>query len=112
MKAPRNLSQDGAGQMSLIPAPPFSPVWPSPSTLEARALQLLMTGRAIDHPAFEAVTRSWRLAAYVNELRGKGWPIESREDLDPIPENPHRAKVSYWLPAGIIRAALELRAKG
>jgi hypothetical protein len=63
-------------QLTLIDAPKLSPSWP-PVGLAAHCLDLLLSGAAIAHPDFERETKSWRLAAYINDLRRMGWPIES-----------------------------------
>jgi hypothetical protein len=66
-------------QLNLIDAPKLSPSWP-PVGLAAHCLDLLLSGAAINHPDFERETKSWRLAAYVNDLRRMGWPIESETE--------------------------------
>jgi hypothetical protein len=81
-------------QLNLLPPPPFAPTWPA-SGLAVRALEMLLKGDTIDHPAFERVTQSWRLAAYVRELRAGGWPIEATETPAPIPENERRHIACY-----------------
>jgi hypothetical protein len=67
--------QSEAAQQALFEQPPFSPVWPSPATLPARALDMLLTGERMTHPDFQAATRSWRLAASIDVLRKLGWPV-------------------------------------
>lgn len=82
MKSPRNLGRgnggDGSVQGELFEPPPFSPIYPAPTTLEGRALALLLEGNELEHPDFERATGSWRLAAYIEALRDKGWPIITR----------------------------------
>ena len=64
-------------QLALFEAGPFLPNWPRPDTLAETALALLLDGRELDHPTFERLTGSWRLAAVVFELRALGWPVQS-----------------------------------
>jgi hypothetical protein len=63
-------------QLTLIDAPKLAPTWP-PVGLSAVCLDILLSGAVIDHPAFEAATGSWRLAANIRELRAAGWPVET-----------------------------------
>jgi hypothetical protein len=63
-------------QLTLIDSPPLAPALP-PSGLVRACLDMLLSGRAIDHLDFQAVTASWRLAAYIDTLRRLGWPIEA-----------------------------------
>lgn len=72
------------------------PTLPGPGLAQV-ALRMLMTGQSMTTPDFQAVTGSWRLAAYVRELRALGWPVLSREVSRPIPENPNRHIAAYWL---------------
>jgi hypothetical protein len=65
--------------MTLFDCPPTAPALPTPGTLADKALALLRAGAEIDHPTFEALTGSWRLAAVVFELRVLGWPIEATD---------------------------------
>jgi len=69
-----------AAQLKLFDCcPPAAPALPTPGTLADKALAMLRAGAVIDHPTFEAVTGSWRLAAVVFELRALGWPIEATD---------------------------------
>ena len=105
MNAPANRGRragaDKTGrQLSLLPSAAFSPLWPKPSTLGAEALTLLLDGQTLTHPKFEALTGSWRLAAYVRDLRDAGWPIYSVEVHQP--QNPDRPMACYSLPRWVI----------
>ena len=54
MKTPerRQASSGVVGeQLNLIDPPPFSPIWPSPSSLPGKALTLLLAGRTLTHPS-------------------------------------------------------------
>lgn len=64
-------------QTSFLPAPPIKAKMPSPNTLAARALQMLLDGKQISHPDFEDATDSWRLAAPIHDLNKLGWPVET-----------------------------------
>lgn len=69
-KAKFNTSRE---QMHLpgIELPPASPaIWPTPGTLENLALRHLLAGDELRQDSFEA---TWRLAAIVHSLAGKGW---------------------------------------
>lgn len=112
MNAPANRGRRaGAGmhgrQLSLLPEAVFSPLWPKPSTLGAEALTLLLDGHALTHPRFEEMTGSWRLAAYVRDLRDAGWPIDSVEVHQP--QNPSRPMAIYTIAPPVIQAAREMR---
>lgn len=55
-----------------VELPPASPaIWPTPGTLENLALRHLLAGDELRQDTFEA---TWRLAAIVHSLAGKGWP--------------------------------------
>jgi hypothetical protein len=112
MKTPRRLCQGNAGQMSLLPESAFSPVWPSPSTLAAIALEQFLKGRTLTHEVFHTLTGSWRLAAYVRELRANGWPIDTADLSSPIEDKPDRLIALYSLPQRFIGLALAIRAGG
>ena len=93
-------------QGELFELPPFSPTWPKRGTLADRALSILMDGRTLDHPDFEAATGSWRLAAAVFELRCLGWSVGTVEIPAPTEKNPHRYVALYALPKQKIAEAL------
>lgn len=86
-------------QLTLFALPPMCPTWPQRGTLAERALALLLEGRNLDHPTFEAETGSWRLAAVVFELRELGWPVQTTEKLLPTPNCPTRHIATYCLSA-------------
>lgn len=68
-------------QMSFLPEPLYNPKWPKEKTLAMKALNIMLTGKRLSHPQFEANTGSWRLAAHVHILKKLGWPVEI-EDCD------------------------------
>lgn len=89
-------------QLYLIDPPPFSPTYPNRSTLAGKALTLFLQGRAITTPDFQEVTRSWRLAAYAEQLINKhGWPIVAVEV--PFADDPRRSIARYSMPKWVIR---------
>lgn len=96
-------------QLSFLQPPPFTPQWPTPGSMTDLALGWLLAGEALDHPAFQARTKSWRLAAYVADLRAMGWPVDTVPAPAPIAEAPHRTIASYALPARVIALARQLR---
>lgn len=107
MKSPRNLGRGRGGasinQGELFEPLPFSPIFPAPSTLEAKALTMFLAALEIEHPDFERETGSWRLGAYVEMLRRKGWPVVTQEINSPIPERPDRVIARYRMPEWVLR---------
>lgn len=83
-------------QLSFLPPPALSPIFPS-SGLALAALDTLLAGEAIDHPRFEAETGSWRLAAVVRELRRLGWPVLSDDVPDTLTDGRPRYVARYRL---------------
>ncbi len=105
MKNPDSLqASSGFEQMSFLPEPDFNPIYPSPNTLPARCLSLMLNGQSFTHPEFEQITGSWRLSAVIFILKGLGWPVESYDLLAPSQECPTRTISRYYLPSKIIRA--------
>lgn len=107
-EAPTLSKASGASgeQLSFLPPAPFCPTWPTRGTLADVALGIFMDGRHIDHPEFEQVTQSWRLAAVVFQLRTLGWPVEKIEIPSPTDENPNRCIALYHLPMKCVAEAL------
>ena len=101
MKAPeRRQASAGAGeQLTLIDPPSFCPTLPKPGSLPYRALQMLASGKMMDHQDFESLTESWRLAAAIFTLPALGWPIETVEISSPTEHCPHRVIALYKLDA-------------
>ena len=101
MKTPerRQASSGVVGeQLNLIDPPAFCPVFPKPTSMAGRALaMLLQTPAGVTSPDFQAVTRSWRLAAYVFELITEyGWPIDVVEI--PFSDDRTRFMARYFMP--------------
>lgn len=90
---------NAAEQLTLFALPPLAPTWPRRGTLAERALGMLLDGRGIDHPTFEAEAGSWRLAAVVFELRALGWPVHTNELPAPTKDCPGRAIAVYSMSA-------------
>lgn len=108
MTAPAELRGHGGGrggieQGELFEPPPFSPVYPNPSSLEGRALSMLLAALAIEHSDFERETGSWRLGAYIETLRDKGWPIETQNIARPMPERSDRIIARYRMPGWVLQ---------
>lgn len=93
-------------QLAFFPEPALAPTWPAPGTIEARALDMLLDGRSLTTPEFEAVSNSWRLAAVAERLRCMGWPIEARMVPAPTFTRPGRHIACYSLPHAAIAAVL------
>ncbi len=71
---------------------------------------MLMDGRLIDHPDFEAETGSWRLSAAIFRLvRELGWPVESIEIPSPTDDCPGRVIALYRLDAKYTAQALAMQ---
>lgn len=87
-------------QMSFLPEPKYNPRMPSENSLAFKALSLLLRGRKVSHPAFEALTGSWRLAAHVHILKRLGWPIkvDKLEFEGELQEGRDRYMGLYYLP--------------
>ncbi len=105
MKNPerRRQADDSGSQLSFLPEPDFNPLWPSPNTLSARCLSMMLAGQKLDHLDFIERTGSWRLAAVVFELRSLGWPVEADETPAPTIDTPTRHICSYHLKAKVIK---------
>lgn len=84
-------------QLTLFAMPAMCPTWPQRGTLADKALALLLDGRSLDHPTFEAEEGSWRLAATVFCLRELGWPIQTDHTSEPTPTCPSRTIAKYYL---------------
>lgn len=105
MKTPDRRQADSGvvgEQLNLIDPPPFSPQLPPHSTLTAIALDVLLTGRTLTHPEFEDLTGSWRLGAYICELRELQWPVETHEIVSPSKDHPDRVIARYAMPQWVI----------
>lgn len=85
-------------QLCLLDEAPFSARLPKPATLAAKLLTRLLAGERITHRTFDRDTQSWRLAAYVFDLRELGWPVETVEIPAPSPDHPGRCIAEYHLP--------------
>lgn len=96
-------------QLSFLPAAPFSPRWPTPGSMADLALTWLLAGETLDTPTFEQRTASWRLAAYVCDLRALGWPIETEGRAAPTADKPDRIIGRYRLPPTIASLTRALR---
>ena len=87
-------------QTELFATYPFSPRYPTASSLEGKALSVLVSGKTLTHPQFMKLSDSWRLAIYIGKLIHElGWSIQKEKILAPIPENPHRYIAKYYLPS-------------
>ena len=95
-------ASSGIEQLSFLPPVDFNPVWPTPGTLPARCLSLMLAGQSLTHPDFFAASGSWRLAAVVFTLKGLGWPLESIEIPAPAIDSPSRFISRYFLSANTL----------
>lgn len=98
------MSADIPKQGVLFEPPPFSPTYPSRASLSGVTLALLLTGRSLTHPEFEAITRSWRLGAYIEELRNDhNWPVDTIEIEAPTAHRPDRIIAMYVMPQWVLQ---------
>lgn len=100
----RRQAESGLKQTSFLPEPDFNPIYPSPRTLPARCLAMMLNGQSFIHPEFEQITGSWRLSAVIFTLKGLGWPVESLDLSAPSPECPTRTISRYYLPRDVIQS--------
>lgn len=96
-------------QLSFLPTLPFSPIWPSHTTIAGRVLAEFLRGEFLDHEDVIDGCSSWRLAAYVDKLKKMGWPVVAFEKPAPSSGCPSRTIALYALPPEIISQALSLR---
>src|SRR5215472_298050 len=111
MKTPgRDQAEPGVGeQLDLIPRPPFSPKYPTRSTLQAIALATMLRGEPWTHPQFETATGSWRLAEPIRALRHElGWPVRTIRIPAPTADRPNRSIARYVLPGWVLDAVSKL----
>lgn len=105
MKTPDSLqASSGVKQLSFLPEPDFNPIYPTPNTLPARCLSMMLNGQTFTHPEFEEITGSWRLSAVIFTLKGLGWPVESYDLPAPSAECQTRTISRYFLPPKVINA--------
>ncbi len=97
-------ASSGFQQTSFLPEPDFNPIFPTPNTLPARCLSMMLNGQSFIHPEFEVITGSWRLSAVVFVLKELGWPVESHEIPAPTPECSTRVISRYFLKPETIQA--------
>lgn len=105
MKTPDSLqASSGVKQLSFLPELDFNPIYPTPNTLPARCLSMMLNGQTFTHPEFEQITGSWRLSAVIFTLKGLGWPVESYDLPAPSAECQSRSISRYFLPPKVINA--------
>lgn len=96
-------------QLSFLPTLKFSPKWPSHTTIAGRVLNELLHGEWLDHQDQIDGASSWRLAAYVKDLKNMGWPIEAFPKPAPFPNCPVRSIATYAMPPEVIAQVQEVR---
>jgi len=74
-----------------------------------RVLAELLRGEFLDHEDLIAGCSSWRMAAYVFELKSMGWPIAKFDKAAPSAGCPGRVIALYGLSPEIISQAQSLR---
>ena len=57
-------------------------IFPRACTLQARALRrMLPADKMLSHREFDLVSHSYRLGAYIDRLRDKGWTIANHDEV-------------------------------
>ena len=97
-------ASSGFEQMTFLPKPDFNPIYPTPNTLPACCLAMMLNAQTFTHPEFEQVTGSWRLSAVVFTLKELGWPVESYDLSAPSAECPTRTISRYFLSPKTIQS--------
>jgi hypothetical protein len=88
------------GQGELFGNPAGAAIWPHPGTIARTLLDRLMCGERVAQPDFIDV--SWRLAAYVRDLKELGWPVRDEPLAYPRANRPISR---YFLSSRDIAAA-------
>ena len=100
----RLQARAGSQQLSFLPEPDFNPELPPKNTLTFCALSLLLQNKEITHLDFQLITSSWRLAAYICELKKLGWPVLADEVTHAVSNDPTaRSICRYSLDKKIIK---------
>lgn len=109
MKTPaRRHAYAGDGQQDLFGPVGFSQNLPPRGTHLYRVWLMLRTGARINQQRYLALTGSWRLAAFVEELKNDyGWDIRASYIAAPSPVSPQRYIAEYRL-SDEARAAAEV----
>lgn len=109
-KAPNNFPAAGAlgEQLTFLDPPVFSPGLPTPATLADRLLTGFLQGKSFTHPEWQAITKSWRLAATAQKLKDLDWPVQSLPQASPIDGQPDRVIARYELTRDAIAKGREL----
>lgn len=99
---------NGQAQLFELPLPPLS--WPTPGTLGSICHEILLTGKPLMPPRFQAATQSWRLAAYIDRLpKRHRWPIERRDLANCCPTRRSRDIREYQIRLAEVAAFVEGR---
>ena len=96
LMAKRSNPDDRQGEMFGSPAAPA--VGPNPGTIARALLTRLVAGERIAQTDFDL---SWRLSAYVRDLKNLGWPVLSEPIAYPRANRPISR---YYLTASSIAA--------
>ncbi len=99
-------TSSGFKQTSFLPEPDFNPIFPTPHTLPARCLSMMLNAQKLTHPEFQEVTESWRLSAVIFTLKKLGWPVQSYALSAPSAKCPTRTISRYFLTPETIQAVL------
>ncbi|MFM0662975.1 hypothetical protein [Paraburkholderia sediminicola] len=91
------------GQTPMFDPPKFSAAWPTTGTFADALLARLLRGQRIAQTDFE---QSWRLTAYVRDLKALGWPIQSEQIKGP---EGRRSISRYFLSRTTIAAACAMQ---
>ena len=53
----------------------MNPIFPTSHSLPGRVLALILSGQKLTHRDFQNHASTYRLSAYIESLRKKGWPV-------------------------------------
>jgi hypothetical protein len=95
---------NGSEQLSFLPQLDFNPNMPGKNTKKHQALDLLLRGKEICHRRFDKKTDSYRLAAYIRDLKKMGWPILDYWITQRVSKKPKlRRYKRYYVPQHLIK---------
>lgn len=89
MKKPRTRQSNGVTeQLSFLPTPAFSPIFPNLNSGARTALEALASAQSITQIDWLMAGHGWRLAAAIMDLNYLGWEIQSQRIHHPTRNKP------------------------
>jgi hypothetical protein len=92
----RRQALSGSEQLSFLPQLDFNPDVPNKHTKKHQALKLLLDHKDICHRDFDKKTDSYRLAAYIRDLKKMGWPILDYWINKQVSKNPRNRRYKCY----------------